>query len=574
MAGCAAYQYLKGTFLKSFATFMAGLCASIVAFAWYEPLADLLRDNEILPGWAQPLCLLVLFIVTFAVLQTIAITFTRQPIDLGLMAERAGRIVLGLLLGLVLSGLLLIAAEMAPLSSRYPYQRFNSAKPNLQDLQKPSGVIPSSDGFLTRFFALLSRGSLSGSQSFAVLHADFLNQLFLNRSLSDKQMSAFAEPGSITLPAKAAAWPVAEGLKDSSGNPLSSKSGYDLVMVRIGLTAVAIKSGGTFTPGQLRLICKEKSDKLRLQGSAIDVYPVGYIGSGGRLQPKGLTDQIKLLPQDIKDKAAWIDFAFYVPAGFEPVVVGFKANIITELPLLVSADQAPKPIPFIQSASCITLFAKVVPPTSAKIYGLELASGTKLLEGALPDNVPDRNGWTTLQTERSIMPAQFEQDQITCVRAELKSAAEPNHPAKKTKEKIKEIKLTKIIKPANGYAVLSLKCNTPAVGSAIPGEQLPTLVDSAGVIHQPCGILAGGKVDDNTIFEFDYCSLTGNLTLAEDGSVAKPFPDTLWLTEQAQSISEFYVLYMVKTNTIILSVHPAGTQTGASFEGTEGFIAK
>jgi hypothetical protein len=168
------------------------------------------------------------------------------------------------------------------------------------------------------------------------------------------------------------------------------------------------------------------------------------------------------------------------------------------------------------------------------------------------------------------MPAQFEQDQITCVRAELKPATESNQPSRK----IKEIKLPRILKSAKGYIVLSLKCNTPAVGSAISGEQLPTLVDSAGVIHQPCGILAGGKVGGNTIFEFDYCSLAGNLTLAEDGSVAKPFPDTLWLTEQAQSISEFYVLYMVKTNTILLSIHPAGTQTGASFEGTEGFIAK
>jgi hypothetical protein len=55
MAGCAAYQYLKGTLTRAFATFMAALCASIVAFAWFEQLADLLIQRETLTDWAQPL---------------------------------------------------------------------------------------------------------------------------------------------------------------------------------------------------------------------------------------------------------------------------------------------------------------------------------------------------------------------------------------------------------------------------------------------------------------------------------------------------------------------------------------
>jgi len=569
MAGCAAYQYLKGTFTRAFATFMAALCASIVAFAWFEQLADLLIQQETLTDWAQPICFMVLFIVTFAVLQTIATTLTRGPIDLGVMAERAGRIVLGLFLGLILSGMLLTAAAMAPMSNNYPYQRFEPARPDTQNPQKP---LLNPDGFITRWFGIISNGSLSSGKSFAVLHAGFLDQLFLNRLAIDKNIPVLAGSTTIELPPKAAVWPAPEGLKDSKGAPLSSKTGCDLIMARLGLTAKT----GPFTVGQLRLICKQKDDKKRLQGNATNVYPIGYLRSPGQLQLKGLADQIKPDAQ-----TRWIDFAFYVPAGLEPVAVALKANAIAEVPPLVSADQEPKPMPFIQSSECATSFAKVAHAASAKIYGLELASGTssssRLLEGASL-SVTDHNAWTTMQTQRSIKPAKFDRDQITCVRAELKAQTttpEPNRPRQQSKES-KENKLPQMLKPANGYRLLSLKCNTPAVGSAIRGEQLPTLIDASGTVHRPCGLLAAGKTSDGTIFELDYCSLTGNapdgITLDDNGAVVKPFPDTLWLTEQAESISQLYVLYMVKTGTVILSVQPAGAQVGAAFDGAEAFL--
>ena len=487
MAGCAAFLFFKGTFIKSFVFFMAALCASIVAFAWFEQFAGLLIKQEMIPGWAQSLCFVVLFVVAFAVLQSIAVVLTRHPIDLGINAERTGRIVFGLLLGLVVSGFLLTAAALAPLSNTFPYQRFDASRP---DPQKSHKALLNPDGFLARVFALISKGGLAGSQSFAALHANFLDELFLNRSLIDKNGTFLAEPGAVTLPLKAAAWPAPEGLKDNRESPVASRTGHDLILVRVGLTSAIFKAGGNFVPGQLRLICKQKGDKLPLQGSATDAYPVGYIKTGGLLQMTGLADQIKLQSQDIKDKAAWIDFAFYVPAGFEPVAVSFKANVIAQVPPMVTAEQAPQPIPFIQSAASATLFAKVTPATSAKIYGLELASETKLLEGTKL-NVPDRNTWMAMQMENSAMPPRFEQDAITCVQAGLKlQTAEPNQSAQKPREN----RLPKMLKPARGYALVSLKCNIPAVGATIRGEQLPVLIDSTGVSHHCCGLVAGGKM--------------------------------------------------------------------------------
>ncbi len=116
---------------------------------------------------------------------------------------------------------------------------------------------------------------------------------------------------------------------------------------------------------------------------------------------------------------------------------------------------------------------------------------------------------------------------------------------------------------------------------SIKAKQLPVLVELSGLVHHPVGIIASGEIGDQLIYEVDYCSLTadditGGLTIAEDGSIAQPFPDTVWLTERAQSISEFYVLYLVKTgrNAFITSVQPADSQMTATFKGYEAFFVK
>jgi len=310
IAGCIALLYLKGTMLRAFASFMAAVSASIITFAWFEPAAGLLISQDTLTNWAQPLCFIVLFIIAFAILQTLVITLVPRTIDLGVNAERAGRIVFGLLLGFVISGVLLTAGAMAPLSADSPYQRFESSRPNPENPKKP---FLNPDGFITRWFSIISSGSLSGRNSFAVLHAGFLDQLYLNRLQLDKDVTIFADSGTIKLPDKAAAWPALEGLKDNKGSVLSSKTGYELIMARIGITS-RIKS---FNTGQLRLICKEKSDEQALQGSAVSIYPIGYLQSPGRVRLTGLADQITLGPDDFKQGVRWIDFAFYVPTGYE-----------------------------------------------------------------------------------------------------------------------------------------------------------------------------------------------------------------------------------------------------------------
>ncbi|MHC4890909.1 MAG: hypothetical protein ACYTEO_15760 [Planctomycetota bacterium] len=356
--GCVAYQYLKGTLVKAFATIVITICASIGAFGYFEILANVFisrGDNSRLISvvpWAQTLSFVLLFVLTFGILQTIAALLTRQQVDFGLWPERIGRVVCGAFLGLILSGLLLTALAMAPLPNKWPYQRFDRRNPNVEN---PRKVFPNADGFVTGWFSIISRGSFSGKKSFATLHPDLIDQLFLNRNNVDNDVSIVTSSQAIEITRKRETppcWFAREDTKDSNGNPLQ-KSRHNLTIARVGIKRSALKTkailnGGTFTLSQLRLVCKQEGfTGNALAGKGKNIYPIGYLTTAGKVQKKRLSDQIKLKRSDFDDRVKWIDFAFYVPSDSVPVLVEFKQNSIAELPPPVAAEQAPPSIPFI-----------------------------------------------------------------------------------------------------------------------------------------------------------------------------------------------------------------------------------
>lgn len=350
--GCVAYQYLKGTLVKSFVAVITAICASVVAFGYFELLANILISREILSSWAYSVSFAMLFILAFAVLQTIAAQLTLRPVDLGLLPERIGRVICGIFLGLIVSGFLLTTIAMAPISAKYPYQRFDQVSLNTGN---PVGkaLKLNADGFATGWFSIVSSGSFSGKKSFATLHPAFLDQLFLNRHEIGNGVLSFTSPEAIEI-SKIAVWPAPKGLKDSEGKEVSQKNekGEELTIVRVGITIVAIRvDGGTFTPSQLRLVCKQKSDTKEspLAGKGKNIYPVGYMKTANELQIKKLTDRIEVKRAELDNRGVKnIDFAFYVPDGFVPVLVEFKQNCISQLPPSVPAEQAPSVMPFVK----------------------------------------------------------------------------------------------------------------------------------------------------------------------------------------------------------------------------------
>jgi hypothetical protein len=361
-AGCAAYQYKKGNFVKSFASLIAVISAGIVAFAYFELVANLLitrGDNDsiapVVP-WAQPLAFVLLFVVAFAILQTIIGRLTHHPADLGPVPERIGRVVCGIFTGIIAAGLLLAALAMAPLPNNYPYPRFDERRP---DPEKPKKVLFNADGFAVGWFSIVSKGSLSGNRSFAVLHPDFLDQSFLNRLKAGDDISITTASNAIQIPVPRgeqktyAVWPPPQGLKDHENRALLPKSGHNLTIVRVGIKRSAIKDAGQFALSQLRLICKPRAyARNPLTGKGKTIYPIGYLRGDDQLQIKQLSDVITLGRSDFEERATvrWIDFAFYVPNNSVPVLVELKQNSIVEIPPSAITDGPQPAVPFTMPA--------------------------------------------------------------------------------------------------------------------------------------------------------------------------------------------------------------------------------
>jgi len=117
IVGCAIFLYLKSTFVKAFAMAIAAVCASAVALGLFAVLANILVSlsggSSMLEQWGELLCYILLFVVAFAILQTIVNLLTRRPINLGQWPERIGRVVCGIFLGFTLSSVLVTLLIMA-----------------------------------------------------------------------------------------------------------------------------------------------------------------------------------------------------------------------------------------------------------------------------------------------------------------------------------------------------------------------------------------------------------------------------------------------------------------------------
>ncbi len=344
--GCAAYQYFRGNLIKAFVTIVIVICAGTAAFGYFEPLANVFISQgenssyaSIIP-WAQTLCFLLLFAVVFAILHTASAQLIRHPIDLGFMPERIGRPTCGILLGLFLSGVLLVAFAMAPLSNRYPYQRFDAAKPNPENA---SGVLFNVDDFVTGWFNMLSGGSFSGNTSFAAVHPGFISQLYLARHSEDEKVNVVTTAQAIEVPAKKAVWPAPDVLNDANDPniTISAQGGNTLMIVRIGLKKNATREVAGFTLSQVRVICKPKEDaKDALKGRGKNIYPLGYLVEAGQMKKKGLKDTVAFKRDESAEKSKLVDFVFEVPNDYIPVLIEYKQNNIASLPSPVTAEQA------------------------------------------------------------------------------------------------------------------------------------------------------------------------------------------------------------------------------------------
>lgn len=339
LAGCTAYQYLKGTALRAAVTVFTLITATVVAFAFFEKLAQMLvsqisdsSPSRFVP-YAYPLIFVLLLIISFAVLQTAALHLARRAVVLAPLPEKIGRLLCGAITGFILAGLLIIALAMTPIKNNIPYQRFSGQNP---DPEKPSRAPLNIDALPPAIFGMTSRGGLAGKNSFPLIHPSIVDEAFLNRLSADQDISSISPDNAIEVPASSPAWLAPPELKTTDGNPVNVKPGQNLIVVRVGFR----RNAGSFSLSQLRLVCNEKENEP-LSGAGLNVYPIGYFAQTGQIHLKKLSEKIIIFTGTFKGVVKYVDFLFTVPSTHIPVLVAYKQNNIVTVPKLITTEDAP-----------------------------------------------------------------------------------------------------------------------------------------------------------------------------------------------------------------------------------------
>ncbi|MBW8015183.1 MAG: rhomboid family intramembrane serine protease [Planctomycetes bacterium] len=347
--GITSRLYLKYSPMKSFVTLMTAIIGSIVSLSFYELLASFLISSGFLVQWAQTACFIFIFAVIWAISETLVGFVVGANIDFGKPAKIASAIVCGVLSGFIISGNLSIALGLAPLRSSIPYARINETTrlQNYQSVKRyenaasksnsSSPLIPA-DGFVVGFYNIIAKGALASGNRFDVVHADFLDQIHLNRYA--------AKDGVITVAAKDAV----------SVNKLGVRKrelpGGDIrTVIELTISNKKVKEGGaknkdnrlSFTLAQVRLLCGPK-DQAELTGDNIRVlYPETYLIKGQPVKKDvPLTEVIEFDRKVIKDQIAKIDLAFNVPENLTPRLLQFKSNNCIKLPKLATEEDIEK----------------------------------------------------------------------------------------------------------------------------------------------------------------------------------------------------------------------------------------
>jgi uncharacterized membrane protein required for colicin V production len=121
MLACGYAQYRNGLF-SSFAMLIMVFLSGLVAFGFWEPIADLLDpvfQNNAMAGTEDMIVLLSLFSVTLLILRVATNRIAPEMIEENGIVQHFGAAAVGLVTGYFLAGFLLCAMQTAPLDERF-----------------------------------------------------------------------------------------------------------------------------------------------------------------------------------------------------------------------------------------------------------------------------------------------------------------------------------------------------------------------------------------------------------------------------------------------------------------------
>jgi hypothetical protein len=329
------YFYLKCSVLGSLSTMIILIIASVLTFSYYEKLAELFVSRGYGVQWAHMGCFILIFVLSFALLRALRdLLVGSAAIDLGQPVKIGAAVVCGLLSGIIVCGNIFVAMGLAPVHSSFLYNRFKPDSPVI--LKNPQKTLLNTDGFVVGLYGLISRGSLSGAKSFAVLHADYLSQIHLNRIKTGDDVLAVTSKKSLVLPSGSTKKPVRVWDAPEKGK---------VTVVRMGIVAQNIQSGGAINPGmpsriqfclaQIRIVCKPSSETQdALEGTGKAIWPIGFY-QDGKLIPAKLDEIQSYDVKTARDRIVWLDVVFEMPQGYQGVLLEFKQDAVVTLPRAV-----------------------------------------------------------------------------------------------------------------------------------------------------------------------------------------------------------------------------------------------
>jgi hypothetical protein len=322
------FFYLKCSMMQSLMTLWSAVLATIIAFSYYEWVAELLISRGYGMNVASSGCFILLFVVVFASLRALSEFVMIGPVDLGNAVKLPVSLLCGLLAGIIISGNLLVALGLLPMHGKIFYSRFSPDSPvALNSPQKPA---LSTDGFVAGLYRLISSGSLRSSKSFGVLHADYLSQVHLNKLKTKDEILSICAQEALIMPTGKIKKPVR----------LITVNDKELTVIRVGVKSKKVDDGGAsnasgvlqFFPGQLRLIVKEANAATEpMAGTATTKYPVG-LWEDGKVTEWELDQIIAPDSTQIENRVYWMDVAFQCSNGETPILLEFRQNAVIELP--------------------------------------------------------------------------------------------------------------------------------------------------------------------------------------------------------------------------------------------------
>ncbi len=316
MCGIMFFQSIHGMFS---ALIMAVICvlSATLALGAHEALAENVL-TDLIGDYAYPVSFVGIFAVAvFALRVLLDKIIARNPLLPGFI-DKAGSACLGIITGLVATGVMGIGIQMMPTGPTIlGFRRLDEqGEPHHNLWLKP-------DAFTINLCGYLADYTLGGDAPWHGIHPDFLTELYWLRNTESAGSRISVGPESVKATGKL--WTTERLYKFKRSASRGGSDSFEAVegppagMTWLGVT-VRIDQDAKDSDGR----CRFSATQVRLVGQAddgmIEQYTPKGIGPYGDLH---LTAGSLPLWTNDSDK---LDFVFEVPEGFEPHLVEFKRS--------------------------------------------------------------------------------------------------------------------------------------------------------------------------------------------------------------------------------------------------------